>query len=69
MQRVTQNKTIVLRMFAKKVPNAESMAIDYGRNTLTVWFDGIHSKEYKVSEIIEQFEIASKANGFSVVWE
>ena len=67
--KVMQKKTDVLRLFAKRIPNAENMAIDYGRDTLTVWFDGIHSKEYKASQILEGFVSGAKAKGFEIVWE
>ena len=67
--KVLKNKTDVLRDFAKRVPNAETMAIDYGRDTLTVFFDGIHSQEYKASEIIKKFENGAASQGVTVIWE
>lgn len=69
MNKLEQSKTEILRNFAKRVPNAENMAIDYGRDVLTVWFDGIHSKEYKASEILERFKQGAAKQGFEIIWK
>jgi len=69
MNKIEQSKTEILRAFAKRVPNAQSMAIDYGRDTLTVWFDGIHSKEYKASTILDALVQGALKQGFEVVWK
>lgn len=62
-------KTDVIRDFCRRIPNAENMAIDYGRDTVTVWFDGIHSKEFKASECLKMAEDAARARGFEIQWK
>lgn len=67
--KIIESKTKVLREFSKRVPNAESMAIDYGRDTLTVFFDGIHSKEYKVTDILSAYVSKVKSLGHDLQWD
>jgi len=67
--KILKNKTEALRDFAKTIPNVESMAVDYGRDKLTVFFDGIHSQEYIASQIISKIETAYRQRGVTIIWE
>lgn len=45
-------------VFARNIPNAERIALNVTRGILTVWFDGVHSREYpwqSVKGYIERF--------------
>jgi hypothetical protein len=55
MRKIIQiTKEEALTRFAKSIPNASKMFIDWGRNLLLVQFDNIHSKEFKIDEILDR---------------
>jgi hypothetical protein len=57
-----------LELFARKIPNATKMLVDYGRDSLLIQFDNIHAKEYSISEIKHQTESAAKLRGVTIEW-
>lgn len=59
------NKTEMIRDFVKRIPNAESMAIDYGRDEVAVFF-GVHTKYFKVSEVTRMAVDAAKVRGYQI---
>ncbi len=69
MSKIMKSRTEVLREYAERVPNYQSMIVDYNRDSLTVFFDGIHSRQYKASVILDKFCSAAKLKGFEVVWK
>lgn len=50
------SKNETLTSFAKRIPNAEKMMIDYSRDKLTVFFDGIHEVNYSIDKILKDFK-------------
>lgn len=65
---ILKTKTEVIREFVKRIPNAENASVDYCRDLVTVWFDNVHCKEYKASEIVDKFISLAKSKGLEVVW-
>lgn len=49
-------KMDILRQFAKRIPNCQTVSVDWGRAKLTAWFDGIHSKEFDIENIFSAFK-------------
>jgi hypothetical protein len=49
------SKLEVLEGFAKRVPNAEKMMIDWLNDSIEIYFDGIHCKKYAISDILKKF--------------
>ena len=68
MKTLIQDKSEILRQFAKRVSNAQSMSIDYGRDKLSVWVDNIHAVEFKASNILNNYETLAKSKGFAIQW-
>lgn len=65
MQVLKIDKTTMIRDFVKRIPKAESMAIDYGRDEVAVFF-GVYTKYFKVSELTRMAVDAAKVRGYQV---
>lgn len=59
------DKTTMIRDFVKRIPNVDSMAIDYGRDEVAVFF-GVHTKYFKVSEVTRMAVEAAKVRGYQI---
>ncbi len=59
----------ILEEFSKRVPNVEKYFIDWGRNSLFVQTTDKQSFDYKISEIIINFEtiVKNKKLNFEVI--
>ena len=68
MRKIIYTKSEVLELFSRKIPNADKMLLDLGRDILTVQF-GQYSKDYKASDILNQFVALSKGQGVEIVFE
>jgi hypothetical protein len=68
VMKILVSKDKVLTDFAKRIPNADKMLVDYGRDSLLVQF-GVYSNEYKISEILDKFISGAKASGVEVIFE
>ena len=70
MKTVRLNKTDIIRLFANRVPDSINMAIDYGRDEVTIYLkpSGNMSLNYKASEIIKSAENRFKAQSINVIW-
>jgi len=44
----------IITQFAQRIPNAERFSANYTKGLLTVWFDGIHERNYIISEILAE---------------
>lgn len=69
LTKVIFSKSVILEGFAKRVPNAEKMFIDWGRDSLLVQFDGVHSKEYSIKAILDNAQSLARSQGVELVLE
>lgn len=68
MTKMIIKKIRVLTEFAKRIPNADKMLVDYWRDDLSVYF-GQHSKSYSINEILETFKNRMKKEGLEIIYD
>jgi len=68
LRKVNFSKSEVLEGFAKRVPNADKMLVDWNRDSLLVQFGGVHSKEYSIKGILDEFKSKAMSQGVEIVW-
>lgn len=57
------SKMEALTLFARRLPNADKITVDYGRDELCVYF-GQYRKDYSINEVLKTFSngMLSKKN-------
>lgn len=66
--KIIQTKTEVLESFAKTIPNADKMLVDWGRDSLLIQI-GQYSKEYSIKKILNTWSSAMAKRGIEVVYK
>jgi hypothetical protein len=62
-------KIDILEKFAKRIPNAEKIIVDYRNDKFWVHFDQVHANEYKISTVLDAFKaLAEKQSGQEVIF-
>lgn len=69
MKKVFYRKMEIIEGFAKRVPNAERIIVSFSQNYFDVYFSGIQSKRYSISEVLEKFVSRAQEQGVTVVLE
>lgn len=66
--KIIQTKTEVLESFAKTIPNADKMLVDWGRDSLLIQI-GQYSKEYSIKKILSTWSSAMAKRGIEVEYK
>ena len=62
--KITVNK--IIDNFCKKVPNGSKYFVDYGRNSVFVQTTDGKGFDYKISDIVSQFETICKNKNLNI---